>query len=116
MRVSSARLFGDHAKTGIGTRLTTGSVIGAGANVFGSEMPPKYVPPFSWADGKSITEFRLAEVSRDRGARDVAPERGDERAHAEPARRIAREEPERVDARVDAGERERGKRGARREW
>jgi UDP-N-acetylglucosamine diphosphorylase/glucosamine-1-phosphate N-acetyltransferase len=53
-------LIGDHAKTGIGTRLTTGSVIGAGASVFGSLMPPKYVPPFSWADGEAITEFRLA--------------------------------------------------------
>lgn len=41
-------LFGDHAKTGIGTRLTTGTVLGAGANVFGSQMPPKVVPPFSW--------------------------------------------------------------------
>jgi UDP-N-acetylglucosamine diphosphorylase/glucosamine-1-phosphate N-acetyltransferase len=41
-------LFGDHAKTGIGTRLTTGTVLGAGANVFGSQMPPKVVPPFAW--------------------------------------------------------------------
>jgi UDP-N-acetylglucosamine diphosphorylase/glucosamine-1-phosphate N-acetyltransferase len=40
--------FGDHAKTGIGTRLTTGTVLGAGANIFGSQMPPKAVPPFSW--------------------------------------------------------------------
>jgi UDP-N-acetylglucosamine diphosphorylase/glucosamine-1-phosphate N-acetyltransferase len=40
--------FGDHAKTGIGTCLTTGTVLGAGANVFGSAMPPKVVPPFSW--------------------------------------------------------------------
>lgn len=40
--------FGDHAKTGIGTRLTTGTVLGTGANVFGSTMPPKVVPPFSW--------------------------------------------------------------------
>jgi UDP-N-acetylglucosamine diphosphorylase/glucosamine-1-phosphate N-acetyltransferase len=38
---------GDHVKTGIGTRLTTGCVIGAGANVFGSVMPPKFVPPHS---------------------------------------------------------------------
>ncbi len=53
-------LIGDHAKTGIGTRLTTGSVIGAGSSVFGSEMPPKYVPPFSWVDGETISEFRLA--------------------------------------------------------
>jgi hypothetical protein len=53
-------LIGDHAKTGIGMRLNTGSVIGAGANVFGSAMPPKYVPPFAWVDGEEITEFRLA--------------------------------------------------------
>jgi UDP-N-acetylglucosamine diphosphorylase/glucosamine-1-phosphate N-acetyltransferase len=53
-------MIGDHAKTGIGTRLTTGTIIGAGANVFGSEMPPKYVPPFSWMDGKQMSEFRLS--------------------------------------------------------
>ena len=53
-------MIGDHAKTGIGTQLTTGTVIGAGANVFGSEMPPKYVPPFSWVDGRAISDFRLA--------------------------------------------------------
>jgi UDP-N-acetylglucosamine diphosphorylase/glucosamine-1-phosphate N-acetyltransferase len=43
-------LVGDHVKTGIGTRLTTGCVLGAGANVFGSAMPPKYVPPFAWGE------------------------------------------------------------------
>lgn len=43
-------IFGDHAKTAIGTRLTTGTVIGPGANVFGSVMPPKFVPPFAWGD------------------------------------------------------------------
>jgi UDP-N-acetylglucosamine diphosphorylase/glucosamine-1-phosphate N-acetyltransferase len=41
-------MFGDHAKTAIGTRLTTGCVIGAGANVFGGETTPKMVPPFAW--------------------------------------------------------------------
>ena len=35
-------MFGDHVKTGIGLRLTTGTVLGAGANVYGS-MPPKVV-------------------------------------------------------------------------
>lgn len=39
--------FGDHAKTGIGLRLTTGCVLGAGANVMDA-MPPKAVAPFSW--------------------------------------------------------------------
>lgn len=41
-------LVGDHAKTAIGTLLATGSVIGAGANVFTAVRPPKYVPPFAW--------------------------------------------------------------------
>ena len=40
-------LFGDHAKTGIQLPLTTGCVVGAGANVF-DRMPPKQVPPFAW--------------------------------------------------------------------
>ena len=52
-------LFGDHAKTGIGLRLTTGSVIGAGANVFGSMMPQKAVAPFSWGEVGNFTTFRL---------------------------------------------------------
>ncbi len=43
-------LFGDHAKTGIGVRLTTGTIVGAAANVFGSAMPPKLIPPFAWGD------------------------------------------------------------------
>jgi UDP-N-acetylglucosamine diphosphorylase/glucosamine-1-phosphate N-acetyltransferase len=41
-------LFGDHAKTAIGTRLTTGTVVGAGANVHGAGMTPRYVRPFAW--------------------------------------------------------------------
>jgi len=52
--------IGDHAKLGIGTRLTTGCVIGAGANVFGTAMPPKYVPPFAWGDAPPYAEFELA--------------------------------------------------------
>lgn len=46
-------LFGDHAKTAIGTRLTTGSVVGTGANVVGAGMSPKVVAPFAWGDGSS---------------------------------------------------------------
>jgi len=40
-------LLGDHAKTGIGLRLTTGCVLGAGASVV-DRMPPKMVAPFAW--------------------------------------------------------------------
>lgn len=52
-------LFGDHAKTGIGVRLTTGTTLGAGANVYGSEMPPKAVPPFAWGERAPYGEYRL---------------------------------------------------------
>ncbi len=48
--------FGDHAKTGIGLRLNTGSVIGAGANVM-DRMPPKRVPPFAWGTGEPYGRF-----------------------------------------------------------
>ncbi|MFN8572750.1 MAG: putative sugar nucleotidyl transferase [Gemmatimonadaceae bacterium] len=41
-------LAGDHVKTAIGTRLTTGCVLGTGANVFGDSTVSKVVPPFSW--------------------------------------------------------------------
>jgi UDP-N-acetylglucosamine diphosphorylase / glucose-1-phosphate thymidylyltransferase / UDP-N-acetylgalactosamine diphosphorylase / glucosamine-1-phosphate N-acetyltransferase / galactosamine-1-phosphate N-acetyltransferase len=50
-------LLGDYVKTGIGALLNTGTVIGAGSNLFGTEMPPKYVPPFSWGSGANLTEF-----------------------------------------------------------
>jgi UDP-N-acetylglucosamine diphosphorylase/glucosamine-1-phosphate N-acetyltransferase len=51
--------LGDHVKTGIGTMINTGTVVGAGANVFGAVMPPTYVPPFSWGSGSELTEYRL---------------------------------------------------------
>ncbi len=41
-------LLGDHVRTGIGTLLDTGAVVGAGSSLFGGGMPPKWVPPFSW--------------------------------------------------------------------
>ena len=52
-------LVGDHAKTGIGTLLNTGTVLGAGANVFGGTMPPKLVPPFAWGRGEPYGVFEL---------------------------------------------------------
>jgi UDP-N-acetylglucosamine diphosphorylase/glucosamine-1-phosphate N-acetyltransferase len=51
--------LGDHVKTGIGTVLNTGTVIGSGSNVFGGLMPPTEVPPFSWGAGAELREHRL---------------------------------------------------------
>jgi UDP-N-acetylglucosamine diphosphorylase/glucosamine-1-phosphate N-acetyltransferase len=52
-------LFGDHAKTGIGLKLTTGTVLGAGSNVYGAVMPPKAVAPFSWGEAGAFLDYRL---------------------------------------------------------
>ncbi|HEX6747138.1 MAG TPA: putative sugar nucleotidyl transferase [Longimicrobium sp.] len=51
--------LGDHVKTGIGLLLNTGTVVGAGSNLFGAAMPPKYVPPFSWGTGEDLTAYRV---------------------------------------------------------
>jgi UDP-N-acetylglucosamine diphosphorylase/glucosamine-1-phosphate N-acetyltransferase len=76
--------IGDHAKTGIGTRLTTGCVVGAGANVFGSAMPPKFVPPFAWGDAPPFAEFErkkfLEVAERVMGRRGVLLADGERRA------------------------------------
>lgn len=54
-RLNIGTLFGDHVKTAIGTMLDTGTVVGAGANLFGRPQPPKYVAPFAWGfDGETV--------------------------------------------------------------
>ncbi len=50
-------MIGDHAKTGIGTMLTTGCVVGAGANIYGAQTTPKYIPPFSWGECEPYARF-----------------------------------------------------------
>ena len=50
--------LGDHAKTAIGTRLTTGAVVGTGANVYGPGITSRYVPPFAWGlDGTEVWDL-----------------------------------------------------------
>ncbi|MEO5509923.1 MAG: putative sugar nucleotidyl transferase [Longimicrobiales bacterium] len=50
-------LLGDHVKTGIGSLINTGTVVGAGSNLFGTDMPPKYVAPFSWGSGSDLVAY-----------------------------------------------------------
>lgn len=79
-RLNLGTLFGDHAKTAIGTMLGTGTVISTGANVFGTASPPKYVPPFAWGclGGDQMTEdgfLRVAERVMARRNVALSPER-----------------------------------------
>lgn len=52
-------LLGDHVKTAIGTLLNTGTVVGAGSNLFGMDTPPRYVAPFTWGIGPDAGEYDL---------------------------------------------------------
>ena len=73
-RLNVGSLIGDHAKTAIGTMLATGTVISAGANVFGPATPPKYVPPFAWGcagDERMSEDGFLRVAERVMGRRNV---------------------------------------------
>ncbi len=63
-------LIGDHAKTGIGTLLSTGTVIGAGANVLAGRLP-RYLKPFFWDEHQHVTLEGFLTI-----ARRVMPRRG----------------------------------------
>jgi len=71
--------LGDYVKTSIGTLLNTGTVVGAGSNVFGGAMPAKVIPPFSWGVGADLRDYRFdrfleaAEASMARRGQSLAP-------------------------------------------
>jgi UDP-N-acetylglucosamine diphosphorylase/glucosamine-1-phosphate N-acetyltransferase len=57
--------IGDHVKTGIGTLLTTGLVVGFSANVFGGGITGgRFVPDFGWGGKGGWTEHRLKDAIR----------------------------------------------------
>lgn len=73
-------LLGDHAKTAIGTRLMTGTVVGAGANVVSDGLPAKVIAPFAWGDDTYRLDKFLEVAARVMSRRQVTM--GDrERAH-----------------------------------
>ncbi len=82
--------LGDHVKTAIGTMLNTGTVVGAGSNVFGG-MPPKRMPPFSWGDPAAAYDVDrfLDTAATVMARRDVALSDG-QRALLRAAWRVAR--------------------------
>lgn len=51
-------IIGDHAKTGIGTILPTGCVIGVASNLFTQRAVPRFVPSFAWLTGDGMTHYR----------------------------------------------------------
>jgi UDP-N-acetylglucosamine diphosphorylase/glucosamine-1-phosphate N-acetyltransferase len=72
--------IGDYAKTGIGTLINTGTVIGLGANVLGGQVTPKSIPDLQW-DEKSkyrLDDFlKAAETMMARRGIKMAPAKAD---------------------------------------
>lgn len=69
-------LIGDHAKTGIGSLLDTGTTIGAAANIYGGSavLASKWIPSFAWGAPPKLTVHdplraleTMKEVMRRRG-------------------------------------------------
>ena len=55
-------LMGDHSKCGINTMFNTGTVVGVGANVFGTGFPRTFIPSFSWGGAHGFDTFLLPKV------------------------------------------------------
>ncbi len=60
-RLKIGLFMGDHCTTGIGTLFTTGSVVGAGSNLYGGGLMPRHVRPFSWGTRCDMGRYRLPE-------------------------------------------------------
>jgi UDP-N-acetylglucosamine diphosphorylase / glucose-1-phosphate thymidylyltransferase / UDP-N-acetylgalactosamine diphosphorylase / glucosamine-1-phosphate N-acetyltransferase / galactosamine-1-phosphate N-acetyltransferase len=49
--------MGDHSKSGINVMFDTGTNIGVSCNIYGADLPPKYLPSFSWGGGTQYTTY-----------------------------------------------------------
>ena len=47
-------MMADHAKCGINTMFNTGTIVGVGANIFGSGFPRNFIPDFSWGGAQGF--------------------------------------------------------------
>ena len=56
-------IIADHAKLGIGTYLSTGSVVGFGSHVV-VDRPPRFVPSFAWLTDKGMQRADFAKIEQ----------------------------------------------------
>lgn len=56
-RIKVGSFIGDHSKTGIGALLNSGTYIGVSVNHYGTGLPPKFVPDFSWGGAQGYVEY-----------------------------------------------------------
>lgn len=52
-------IMGDHSKFGINTMINTGTVIGVGCNIYGSDFPRNFIPSYSWGGAGAYKEHNI---------------------------------------------------------
>src|SRR3546814_359176 len=60
--------MGDFSRTGINTMVNTGTTVGVNVHLYGSLLPPAFVPDFSWGEGDTMEPY-LLEKSLETAAR-----------------------------------------------
>ena len=57
-------IMGDYSKSAINTSFNTGTVVGVSCNIFGNEMPPKFVPNFTWGNEMYSIDKAIADIQK----------------------------------------------------
>lgn len=52
-------MIGDHVRSAINTSFNTGTIVGICSNIFGSGMPPTFVPDFSWGGSEGLDIYDM---------------------------------------------------------
>src|SRR3546814_16176447 len=52
-------IMGDFSRTGINTMFNTGTTVGVNVHLYGSLLPPAFVPDFSWGEGDTMEPYLL---------------------------------------------------------
>ena len=55
-------IMADHSKCAINTMFNTGTVVGVGANIFGSGFPRNFIPDFSWGGNSGFEVYSLKKM------------------------------------------------------
>ncbi|MGY5350993.1 putative sugar nucleotidyl transferase [Wenyingzhuangia sp. IMCC45533] len=57
-------MMADHSKTSINTMFNTGTVVGVSAHIFGSDLPEKFIPSYSWCGNKIMDVYNFKKAMR----------------------------------------------------
>jgi UDP-N-acetylglucosamine diphosphorylase/glucosamine-1-phosphate N-acetyltransferase len=62
--IKAGLIMGDYSKSAINTSFNTGTVVGVACNIFGNEMPPKFVPNFTWGNESYDIDKAIVDIQK----------------------------------------------------